>query len=303
MFDLISIGSISVDFYFKGDSLTHDQERFHLAIGGKYQADFFYQSLGGGGANVAIGATKLGLKAAVMGTIGKNQFEKFIVEQLKKNKISYKFCDFVENYYNLSTILLLNSGERSIIHYSTGKQKLFDHDIKLSNLKEAKNVYLGNLPEVELSEKIRLCRFNRNHSITTFLNLGTKDCRRPINELKELLLLVDVLIINGHEFAELVKAPYKDIFFKEDIVSHYIPLLKDKIVIITEGKKGSFAYYKGEVFHVPAKKIEKIVDTTGAGDGFVAGFISSFTKTQNLEKSMESGASYAAKILQKVGAN
>ncbi|MGB9707180.1 MAG: carbohydrate kinase family protein [Microgenomates group bacterium] len=303
MFDLISIGSISVDFYFKGKTLTNDNERFHLAIGGKYQADFFYQSLGGGAANVAIGCSNHGLKTAVMGTIGKNIFEGFIKDQLKQKKVSYQFCDFVENYYNVSAILLSKTGERSIVHYSTFNQKLFDHGIKISNLKKAKIVYLGNLPEIDLSEKIRLSHFNQRNAITTILNLGVKDCRRPKNQLKELLLLVDILIINGHEFAELVKAKYEDIFFNENIINHYIPFLKDKIVVVTEGKRGSFSYYKGKIFHVPAKKVEKIIDTTGAGDAFTAGFIAGFLKTNDLKISMEKGASYAAEILQKIGAN
>jgi sugar/nucleoside kinase (ribokinase family) len=274
-----------------------------LAVGGKYQADFFHYSIGGGGANVAIGCAKHGLKTAVMGTIGKNIFEKFITDQLKLKKVSYKYCDFIENYFNISSILLLDSGERSIIHFSTGNQKLFDHNIKISSLKEAKIVYLGNLPETDLSEKIRLCHFNQRHKILTVLNLGVKDCRRPKNQLKDLLLLVDILIINGHEFAELVKAKYEDIFFEENVIDHYISFLRNKIVIITEGKKGSYGYYQGLVYHTPAKRIEKIIDTTGAGDAFVAGFISSYLKTNNLLKSMENGSIYASKILQKIGAN
>ena len=50
MYDLISIGSISIDMYFQGDSLTNDGTRFNLAIGGKYLVEHFHGGLGGGAA-------------------------------------------------------------------------------------------------------------------------------------------------------------------------------------------------------------------------------------------------------------
>ncbi len=60
MYDLISVGTISVDLYFLGKSFTFKDNRFALALGGKYQAENFYLSVGGGGANVAIGVAKHG---------------------------------------------------------------------------------------------------------------------------------------------------------------------------------------------------------------------------------------------------
>ena len=70
MYDLISIGNISIDLYFKGDALTFQNNRFQLAVGGKYFADHFYTGIGGGGVNIAIGASKFGLNTAVLGTVG-----------------------------------------------------------------------------------------------------------------------------------------------------------------------------------------------------------------------------------------
>ncbi len=303
MFDLISIGSISIDFYFKGASLTFKDNRYQLAVGGKYVANYFSLSLGGGGANVALGAAKNGLKTAVLGTIGDNIFKPIILENLKKFDVSYKLCDIVKDYYNVSTILLTEKGERSIVHFATPNQKLFDHGIKISRLRQAKIVYLGNLPEVSLSEKLRILKFLRKNSIVSIVNLGVTDCRRPKKELEPLLKHIDILIINGHEFSDLVKAQYQDIYFQEDVITHYIPQLTSQLVIITEGKKGSFGYFQGRVYHQAALPVEKIIDATGAGDGYTAGFIAEYFHSKDIEKAMEKGAGYAAKILAKIGAN
>jgi len=303
MYDLISIGSISIDLYFKGESLTFRDSRFQLAIGGKYLAEHFYVGIGGGGVNVAIGARNNGLKTAVMGKIGNNVFKKTILSKLAENEISYALCDFEDDYYNVSSILLSQEGERSIIHYMTSHQHLVSESNELNEISRTKMIYLGNLPDVSLSERIELLRFFKKHSITTIVNLGVKDCRRPLNQLMKFLDMVDILILNGHEFAELVKAPYHDIHFKDRVVQWYAPFLTDQLVVITEGQRGSYAYFNRQIYHQEAQKIDNIIDATGAGDGFSAAFIAEYSHSNNVQKAMLKGSQYAAKILQKIGAN
>lgn len=303
MYDLISIGGISIDLYFKGESLTFKNERFQLAVGGKYLSEHFYVGIGGGGVNVAIGAHKNGLRAAVMGKIGNNVFKKIILSKLIENEISYTLCDFEDKYYNVSSILLSPDGERSIIHYMTPHQHLINDSNELEGISKTKMAYLGNLPDVSLSERVELLKFFKEHSIKTIVNLGVRDCRKPLNQLKSFLDMVDILILNGHEFAELVKAPYHDIHFRDHVVQWYVPFLADKLVVVTEGKKGSFSYQDKNVLFHKAESIGRIIDTTGAGDGYTAGFIAEYLHSCNTKKAMENGSHYAAKILQKIGAN
>jgi len=303
MYDLVSIGSISVDLFFKGNSLTYKDDRFQLAVGGKYLASHFFTSIGGGGANVAIGVRRLGLKSAVMGVIGNNPFKKIILDRLERDKVSYSLSHFEDNYYNLSAIFLTEKGERSIVHYVTPHIHLLNEQSRLIGITKSRFIYLGNLPEVSLTERRIFLDFFKKKNITTAVNLGVSDCRRSKDQLKPFLDNVDILIVNGHEFAELVKAPYKDIHFKDNVVRWYIPYLYDQILVVTEGEKGSFAYWQGKVFYQKAVKIEKVVDATGAGDGYTAGFIAEFLKTKDIEKSMLAGSRYAVKILSKLGAN
>jgi len=303
MYDLISIGTISIDLYFQGKTLTFKDNRFALALGGKYQTENFYLSVGGGGTNVAIGVAKHGYKVALLGKIGENPFKKIIVNYLNQHKISLNFIEFERNYYNISTILLTEKGERTILHYSTPHQNLFSYYNNLIEVTKTRIIYLGNLPEVSLTQKLKFLKFLKKYHIIKIVNLGVFDCRRPKNQIKEILEEVDILILNGHEFSELVKAQYSDIHFNEDIISWYIPYLKEKIVIVTDGEKGSYGYYRGKTFFQRALKPSKILDTTGAGDAYTAGFISEFLKSKDLSKSLKKGALYAAYILGKIGAN
>lgn len=225
------------------------------------------------------------------------------MDELANYKVSTKLCDLEENYINLSSILLTPNGERSIVHYSTPHQHILKRGESMNRYMDTRIVYLGNLADVSLSEREQLLKLYKNHSVIVVVNFGVKDCRRSKKDLIGILKFADIIIQNGHEFAELVKAQYKDLHFSENVVNWYIPELNEKVVIITEGKKGSYGYANDKVFHQKAVAVEKIVDTTGAGDAYTAGFIAEFHKSKNIEKAMEKGAIYASRNLAKIGAN
>lgn len=302
MFDLISIGNISIDLYFQGESLTQTKDRFNLAVGGKYTADHFFSGLGGGAANVAIGVARHKRSAAIIGKIGQNQFKTMILKHLAEHNISNKHCTFKEGYLKISSILLSETGERTIIHYETPHEHVFDNESQLERLKEAKMVYISNLAHVSLEERNHIMSYLNKNFIPLVLNLGVNDCRRPVSQLESMLSKVSVLILNTHEFSEMVKIPHQKINFKQDVRNH-IPQLSDIILVVTDGEKGSYAYFKDEILHVQALKAKRVIDTTGAGDAYTAGFISGYIKNEDVFEAMNMGAKYALRIVEKLGAN
>lgn len=302
MYDLISIGNISIDMFFKGDSLTYEGNRFQLAIGGKYFVDAFHQSLGGGGANVAIGARRHGLKTAVIGKLGDNAFKQIMLTDLQSVGVDTSLCQTEKGYMNISSILLTPEGERSIINYETQHMHLFEKASELNKLLNAKGLYLGNLPDVSFTQREELLSHASKKGMQIFVNLGVKDCRRPIEQIERFMKHVNVMIMNGYEFAELVKDEYKHISFAKNPVKKY-PFFEGKTVIITDGEKGSYGYRDGEVIFQEAVPVRKVVDTTGAGDAYTSAFIAVYLLSQDLEKAMNRGAHYAVRILGKIGAN
>lgn len=302
MYDLISIGSISIDMYFQGDSLTNDGTRFNLAIGGKYQVEHFHAGLGGGAANVAIGVQKKGYKTAVWGKIGENQFKKLILKHLKDNDITSELCDEEKDYIKISSILLSSKGERTIIHYETPHEHIIKSVADLKKVEKTKVLYLSNLWRVPLEERKQVLSHARSHNIITIMNLGIADCRRPIEQVEFLLHHTDILIVNTHEYAEVVKKPIHELDFKKNITD-LLPILKTKIVAITDGKNGSYAYINGGIIYEPAVHVSRVFDTTGAGDAFSAGFIAGYLEKENVEHALKLGNKHGAKIVQKIGAN
>jgi len=303
MNDLISVGDTTIDLYFKGDSLTKGASRFQLAMGGKYFVDYFHIGVGGGGANVAINTAKAGCKAVLMTKIGRNHFEKIILDRLKTAGVSVKLTSLEKNYYNLSVILLTKEGERTIINYQNRHGHLLTHNYgkNLDLTSQTRMVYFGNLPDVSLTERKELIKKLRKVSQKVIINFGVNDCRRDRSQLDVFFHLTDGLIVNRYEFADLVKKDPLKLNLKNNLLS-LLPELKGKFLIITDADKGSYGYEGANVYYSPPAKA-KIIDTTGAGDSYTAGFISQYLKTNNVHEAMAKGTIAAARILAKVGAN
>jgi len=302
MYDLISIGGISIDMFYQGTSLTNDKTRFNLAIGGKYQVDHFHAGLGGGAANVAIGVQSEGFKAAVMGKVGENQFEGLIHKHLKDHNLTDALIQKEKDYMKISSILLSPEGERTIIHYETPHEHIIKTDKDLESLENTKMIYMANLWRVSLHERKRILSHLHQKNIITAVNLGIADCRRPLEQLKAILQYIDILIINTHEFAEIAKQKYEDLDFKKDVLPFALSL-SSKITVITDGGNGSFAYAEGRVYDEPAHPVSKILDTTGAGDAFSAGFLAGYLEKKDIQYAMHLGSKHAVKVIQKIGAN
>lgn len=302
MYDVICIGNIAIDLYFKGKSLTYKKERFQLAVGGKYCANYFHIGVGGGGANVGIGIQRHGLKSAVLGKIGSNPFKEIILESFRREKVTTYLCQFNPEYSNLSSILLTGSGEKTVINYQTPHQHIINSKLERARLEKTRCIFFGNLPDVSISERLSLLKFFHSKKIPVVVNLGVKDCRRPLSQLHEFLSLTKILILNTHEFSELIKREYQSIDFTKNVATNFKPL-HNQVVILTDGKKGSYGYDNGKVYYSKPPVLSKIIDASGAGDAYTAGFISEYIQSGDIEKAMKNGTDYAKEILMKVGAN
>ncbi|MEO6508472.1 MAG: carbohydrate kinase family protein [Patescibacteria group bacterium] len=303
MYDVITVGTLTVDMYFQSENLTAKDNRFELAMGGKYFTDHFHESLGGGATNVAIGLSKHGYRTSLVTMIGQNSFKPMIMEKLQDYSVSYIHSKVVEDHLNISCILLSNTGEKTVINYQSPHQHLFEEKDDLDYMLRANYIFIGNLPDVSYTEKIRVLSFLRKNNKKVIMNFGVIDCRRAKEQMMELIKYTDVVIVNGYEFADIVKTDYERIHFKKNIIPFYFPEFKEKTFIVTDGKKGSYGYGHGKHFFQEPIHPSRIVDSTGAGDGYSAGFISEYIKEEDIEKSMLSGAEYAAKILAKIGAH
>ena len=302
MIEIISIGSLTLDLFFQDKSLTISKKRFFLAIGGKYVVNYFNQAIGGGGGNVAVGLARAGIKSSLWTEIGKGGVSQLIIAKLKDENVEIK--DLVErsDFTNVSAILLSGDGERTIINHRSHESELEFDNLHKSLFKGAKAVYLGNMPELELELRESILEYAKKENLTTYLNLGVKDCRKRQSKLKKLLSSVDYLLVNRYELSDILDIPPNEIMPSAVNYQSRIFNSSSAVLVVTDGEFGSYAQTKNEIFFQKAVKVKKVIDATGAGDAFTSGFMAARFYGLDLSTSLQSGARNSASIIQKVNA-
>lgn len=301
MYQLVAIGDITIDLFYKGETLTQQKDRFHLAIGGKYYTDEFYHSLGGSAANVSIHAAELGMDAAAVAKVGENAFKNLIVQGLIKKTVSTEFLYFDRQHTSISTILLTPSGERTIIKYSDPKEHIYVNDHAIDRIKRSGIVFMGNLPDVSISERTTFFKDVRSTENLLALNFGSRDCSQGLSKLSTLISSIDVLFLNKYEYSELTNTKPEKVDFKKNLLKEL--KTKNKVLVVTDGSEGSHAYTPDAEYHQEAAKVTSVIDCTGAGDAFTAAFLIKFSDNNDIQQSLEFASEYASKILKKVGAS
>lgn len=301
MYQLVTIGDITIDTYFQGETLTQEKDRFSFVIGGKYYVDYFYSGLGGSAANVAIHGAHLGLDSAAAALVGENAFKNMIVQGLAKKTVSTEFLHFESKHISISSILLTPTGERTIIKYSDPKEHVYLSEHAIERIQKSGIVFMGNLPDVPVQERADLLKKVRSDSNITAINFGSKDCENGADKLKKLIDSVDVLILNRYEFAALIKKKADSLDLSKN---HYKALgCQPGVIVVTDGAKGSHAYTEDESFSQNAVEVKKVVDATGAGDSFTAAFLKVYSEQKNIQQALEFASEYVAKVIVKIGAN
>ncbi len=230
-----------------------------LDVGGTVQ-----ECLGGPAAYTSLAAKKLGLKVGIVSKLGKDFRYSEKLPGIAINGVSEQTLTTV--FFNT-----YRKDER-IQKVANVGEKILPKDIPAEYLK-AKAFHLGPVFDEVSPETMRFLRENTNEFITL-------DPQGFLRRDDGGLVLPKELDFGLLDFVDLVKVSEKDCS-KADIEA-----MKEKcgIVIVTRGKAGSTLFSKGKTFNIPLFKAEKLVDETGAGDVFMAGFIKEYLESKDAEK-------------------
>jgi len=193
-------------------------------------------------------------------------------------------------------ILVTPDSERTMCTYLGTAGKINENDVDANTVKESEILLLeGYLWDEGEPKKA----FDKaiNYSNKVAMSLSDQFCvdRHKSHFLDLVKNKLDIIFANEQEILSLFDS--KNI---EEVISFLKQLKKD--IIITRGEKGSIAIEKNEVFEVEAKKNLKLVDLTGAGDLFAAGYLYGKLNNLSTRESLEKGTDLSAKIIQKMGA-
>jgi sugar/nucleoside kinase (ribokinase family) len=252
---------------------------------------------GGSVANSIVGLSQLGNDVGFIGKINDDDLGKKYEEGLIKEKVNF-FYKKKEEVSPTGTCLVLITpdAERTMVTYLGIAGKISSKDINDKAIKESKMILLeGYLwdegePKSAFEKAIQL-------SNKKAMSLSDQFCveRHKDSFLDLLKNKLDIIFANEQEIKSLIGTSDFDevIVFGKQL---------GKLLVITRGEKGSVAIINNEVTECKIKSNLKIVDLTGAGDLFAAGFLHGFINNFSIKENLQEGTEMSSKIIQKVGA-
>ena len=252
---------------------------------------------GGSVANSMVGLSQLGNDVGFIGKINNDNLGKKYEEGLTKEKVQY-FYNKKEEVAPTGTCLILITpdAERTMVTFLGIAGKINEQDINEKAIKESEMILLEGYLWDEGEPK---SAFDKAMSLsnTRAMSLSDQFCveRHKTNFLNLVQNKLDITFANEQEIKSLIDAKN----FEEVIV---FGRQLGKLLVITRGEKGSITINKNEVIECNSKKDLKIVDLTGAGDLFAAGFLHGYINNHSIKNSLKKGTEMSSQIIQKIGA-
>lgn len=300
MFDVITVGSNTIDVFAKTDSELIEikskagvEELLAYPLGTKILVTDLEFMIGGGGTNTAVAFSRLGMKTGYLGKIGKDENGLKIFKLLKKEKVD--FLGTLGKISGYSIILDSIKNDRTILTYKGCNNDLTFKEVNLSKMK-TKWFYFSSMMEKSLETMKKLAEYARKSNIKVAFNASSYLVKKGFSNIKRILENTTIFVLNKEEAETLVgKGNVKDLVKR-------LKLPNMEAVVITDGSKGAYCYDGKTLYNIkPAKKL-KIVETTGAGDAFASSFIAGILMNKKIENSLKLAAINAESVIENYGA-
>tara|TARA_B100000686_G_scaffold51214_1_gene55019 strand:- start:5979 stop:6908 length:930 start_codon:yes stop_codon:yes gene_type:complete len=252
---------------------------------------------GGSVANSIVGLSQFGNKVGFIGKVNDDNLGNKYEEGLKKEKVQYFYSKKKEELPTGTCLILITpDSERTMCTFLGTAGKINENDVDVNAVKNSEMTFLEGYLWDEGDPKKAFDKAIKN-SNKAAMSLSDLFCveRHKSHFLDLVKNKLDITFANEQEILSLIDAKSF-----EEVVSFGKQL--KKLIVITRGEKGSVAINGDDVYECTSKKNLKIVDLTGAGDLFAAGFLQGHINGLMIENSLQMGTDMSSKIIQKIGA-
>lgn len=311
-YDVLGIGNAIFDVLVKTDEsflAAHGMTKGGMALIDEARAAAIYRDMGpatemsgGSAANTIVGVANLGARAAYVGKVKNDQIGGLYTHDIRAAGVAFETKAASDGpATGCSYILVTPDGERTMNTYLGAAQELMPADIDAAQIAASSIIYLeGYLwdPKNAKDAFVKASTVAHEAGRQVALTLSDSFCvDRYRGEFLDLMCngTVDLVFANEAELHSLYQTSDFDTALKQLRVDA-------KLAVVTRSEKGCVVVSKDGIMAVPAFPIEKMVDTTGAGDLFAAGFLFGLVRSAGFEAAGRLGALAAAEVIQHIGA-
>jgi len=252
---------------------------------------------GGSVANSIVGISQLGNKVGFIGKVSDDNLGGKYEEGLKKENVEYFYSKKKEELPTGTCLILVTpDSERTMCTFLGTAGKINESDVSSDAIKKSEIIFLeGYLWDEGEPKKAFDKAINSANKVA--MSLSDQFCvdRHKPHFLDLVKNKLDITFANEQEITSLIDA--KNF---EEVINFSKQL--GKLIVLTRGENGAIAIKGGEVIECGVKKNLKIVDLTGAGDLFAAGFLHGYVNNLSIKESLEKGTEMSSKVIQQIGA-
>ncbi|MDB2617476.1 adenosine kinase [Candidatus Pelagibacter bacterium] len=252
---------------------------------------------GGSVANSIVGLSQLGDKVGFIGKVSDDEFGSKYEEGLKKEKVEYFYSKKKEELPTGTCLILVTpDSERTMCTFLGTAGKINENDVSSNAIKKSEIIFLeGYLWDEGEPKKAFDKAINNANKVA--MSLSDQFCvdRHKPHFLELVKNKLDITFANEQEITSLIEA--KD--FNE--VIEFSKQL-NKLIVVTRGEKGAVAIHSDKIIETGIHQNLNIIDLTGAGDLFAAGYLHGVINNMSIEQCLQKGTELSSKIIQKIGA-
>jgi len=288
---VVAIGDVNVDLI--------APISFFPKKGGEVLIDRLERRAGGSAANLSAAVSRLGLKSGFIGRVGNDSFGRFLTDEFNEEKVDISQLQVDEEIgTGLTFILVTEEGERTMFGFRGANVHLSPDEIDVNYIKNADALHISGyslLRDPQRKAALKALEGAKKAGILVSFDAGVLPAMKASDFIRSTLRSIDLLFLNELEATSLmgIKNP-------EKAASRALKL-GPKIVAMKLGKGGCLILTEGEEIRSPAFNV-KVVDTTGAGDAFDAGFLAGIIKGWDLKSAARFANGVGALSTMKVGA-
>ncbi len=255
---------------------------------------------GGSAGNTMAGFASLGGKGAYLGKVADDQLGAIFAHDMKASGIDFHYTPLKNGPETARCMIVVTpDAQRSMNTYLGACVEFSEADVDEKVIADSKVIYLeGYLFDKPTAKQAYLKATKAAHEAGTDVALTLSDSFCVERHRTDFQKLVendtDILFANEAEIIALYQAPNLDVAL-EQVRPHC------RIIAVTRSEKGCVIINGGETLEVPAHPVAKVVDTTGAGDQFAAGFLFGLVRGYDLYQCGELGCLAASEVISHVG--
>ncbi len=296
---LLSIGDVTYDTFMtpiESEAMCDIREResfICFTYGDKIPVKNLEVSVGGNAANNAVGVTRLGVRTALVTTMGDDEIARTIKSSLEQEGVDLSYLTVQENSPSNYSTIINYGGERTIFTYRPERIYTFPQSLPLVGW-----AYLTSLAENFSEFYDKVMEWVKANKVKLAFNPGSRQIRAGKEKIQNVLSETYIVYINRSEAESLTGMT--DTHGREKELLEATCRLGPKISIITDGGGGAYAFDGARYYHSGVLPVDAY-ERTGAGDAFGAGCISALIQGKTINEALLWGTVNSASVIGYIG--